>query len=629
MTFSTKCVVCLFVLLCASALHPQERCLSETRGLDQVARERLSNITARVRALSEPRAKVEGLSAVAQVFCRCYKAHSQSLFLEAHEAVLASGNQAADLRWLLLPEIARCDPDLAFQLNPKHGLDADTTSLALPPDAAADIQSAFATKERDAASAWRFAGRALENGVSDEQLSQFLIFLMQFRKSDPSLADDLFRRTLLVLGREIRPSANRVLLVGNYVFTAPQIIEMVRRNPQFRDDGFVLMTVGNTTTYNIGANRVGIPPELVREFLHVALAIFSRPVAQRQEMERDFVALRQLLPKAAEFAPELSTAYVLLMERLAHHVARALNRDATYARLTADWVSSPDQILTELETNPSWPRRQELLLRLAFSQLGSKDFERVKMTARELEDAHLAESLIDLATFSEARSALEEGDSNTAVQIAQRLAPGLKRSVLYAGLGAVALEVREVEQAWNWCTLARRDAEYVNSKYRPHVLVAIAKLFSSFDVPASHDTLRQAVEVFNSQQPKPQGRTPIEESTAPWDQRNSANLQAESNEILFLGGRFSQVLESGRTRRYFSLNMKGVETLEFTPALYSNLVEDFDQTLAIVSDLADERTKSRALTSMARAFYDARMRKGVCPDAATKHSCDDPADMLR
>jgi len=556
-----------------------------------------------IRAMKDDAARVQGLAMVGRAACNFDPDLARETFGRALEIMRAAEPRAsASLRWTLLPQIARCDPGMAYSLNAAKL--EDENDLSQTADAAADISAASMLREEDPAHAGLFLRRAVRAGLSDGQMQSAMLTLMKLRTQNMAAADATFLFLLARLRAELRPEADRVLLVGNYLFMSPPIPGMPE---QARADGIMLTSVGSgrqgrVGTWNLTEDRPGMNPAMVRPYLEAALDIFSRPVQEPSKQASDFVALQQLAGKVPRFAPDLAPQFALLRDRLAPHVAETLRQPASYRSLS-DPNSGPS-IEDRIAAEPNPIKRDEWRLRRLSSAASRDDMTTTRKHVAEIEDKELREAAIRLLQFFDAAKAISDGKLQDAEGMIRSMLPGAKRALLALDLASAYLEKGEREAAESWWTRAIAGDTRIRAGHGAGLLLAVAGTAMRFDHEAGLAALDSAVQAFNSES-RSSATSPRQDEGYPWNPlAPKAEKQMDRALIRFTGSGFWEEVYHGNYATQFRLVVKAIGTVDFSAELMIRTGKDAERTQAIVVKLEDESRRATALASLARAYLE-------------------------
>lgn len=558
-----------------------------------------------IHAMRSDSARVRGLGAVGLAACTFDKDLARETFHRAHEIVQrASAGDAATVRRLLVPEVARCDGDLAYRFN--SAAREDASDLSATGDAFADLGASRATLNENPSLAGQFLSRAMQSRMSEPQLQHALLAMMALRAKDGAAADAIFLAVLARLRAELRPEANRLLLIGNYLFSSPPIPGVPE---EYTANGVTMTSVGvgrrgAVSTWNLMADRRGMNPAMVRPYLEAALDILSRPIQDAGQQAADFVALHQLSDKVPRFAPDLATQFALLRERLAPNVSVLLRDPGSY-KLLSDMGSGPStEDLIAAESDPA--KRDARRLRALAAAATRNSTSEARKHVSQIEDKELREQALLLLQFFDAGKAVAEGRLSVAEEAARQMPPGVKRALLALSLAAALHGKGERDQAENWWKIAVADAQTSDHSARANLWLAVTAIGMRFDREAALVSLASAVAAFNrSDEPERATNEPSLRN------RMAAKASASNLAVVVVAYPFGfqQEIYHGDHASQFRLTAPGVNTWDFTPTLVSGVGREVERAHAIVMQLEDESHRANALASLARAYFENATRK--------------------
>lgn len=553
-----------------------------------------------IHSMKDDTARVRGLALVGREVCSFDKELSLETFARALQIVQAAESATrASLRRTLLPQIARCDPETVYKLNAAKAEDENDASNTA--DSATDLFTAAMLRDEDPANASLFLNRALQSGLTEPQMQNAMVTLMGLRARDMAAADATFLSLLARLRAELRPEANHLLLVGNYLFTPPPMPGVPE---QYRVEGIMMTTIGAgrpgwVSTWNLADDRPGMNPALVRPYLEAALDILSRPVQDPRQQAADFVALHQLAAKVPRFAPDLAPQFALLRDRLAANVSEMLRRPTSYNILNDPNTGPSIEDRIAAEPNPT--KRDEWRLRLLSSASSRNDLARARKLVAEIEDKDLREALSRVLQFFDAAKAISEGKLREAEEIVAPMLTGAKRALLALGLVSAYLQKGERDPATAWLKIAGTEAGLADNPARAPLLLAVAGAAMRLDREAGLAALDSAVNAFNRENRPP----PVPQFVAPLERRPpTAEKPTDRAIVQFTTSGFWEEMFHGNYLARFRLAVTGVGTADFTPELLIHTGADAERAQAIVVKLEDESRRATALSSLARAYLE-------------------------
>jgi len=616
--FGSACCVCL--LLAAAAAVPAQTpatpppavpapvatpAPAPTFASEEAKKEALAQVRLladQVFELRDAAARVRGLATIGRAACRYDKDFALETFLRAYPIVQrAAEREQFVLRRALIPQIARCDSALAYRLNAPKPEGGSADQPATTSDVNSDLDAARVTLDEDPAQAAQFARRVADYALTDQQLQSFIMALMALRQKNAEAADSIFLALLAKVRGELRPEANRVLLLANYLFSGP-------RFPGTRIEaasvGVMFVSVGGLMTYHVGEAREGMNPQLVRPFLEAALDIFSRPVSDPRLQQFDYLALHQLLPHAQRYAPELAPLFTLRQQALNASVPDRFRDPATYRLLSPGGPTnslSLEQRIAAEATPAGRDRWRVQPLQAAWTR---DDIAEARKFIAEIEDVDLRDRLNALIAFFDTRKAIEAGRTEEAAEMIRKMPPGPKRALLALGLSS-ATRLSSADEALSWWKMAAKDAEAADPRARASLLLAVTHRGFTLERATAMALLERAVREFNAAYKPADAPAQPRPEQSPWALTGPRTDPAADRSVVYAypGGWYEEI-QAGDFPSQFFLRVKDVTVWDFTPALLGGVGADAPQAQAIVANLDEETRRSAALASLATAYLE-------------------------
>lgn len=531
----------------------------------------------KINALGNAEAKIRGAAQLADLLWKDDETYSRALF-EASLALTEPGVEIEGVKSLpalrrgVIMRIAKHHPAWAKRLIDEMLEDAQNHNLK---PSALNIDTALRLLEHDAGTATEFATRSLQGGI-DPALVQFI---KELRRGNRQSADQLFLQTLSYATQAPAADANQFALLGTYLFTSPQLIDS--------DDptAVVLTRVGGFLMPDITADRPDAPRPLVRAYLEAAVNFLSRRHADPNQAQSSYALGYLLLPKAGRFAPELVAPLGTGMSALQASVPPELTQDAAYAYLHKR-PSSLDERLRTAEDISDPESRDLAYLDIAHGAWQKHDFKTARAAAAKINKRETTERLSVLNDFGESAWLLKRGPQSLpeAERFANRLPPGVERSLLFLGIAQAALKSEDKAQAQEAVAVALKSARAVSDARRPFITLAAAGKLAAADPAAAPSTLAQAVKEFNALS----APAPLD-----WQQR----------------------VESGPLVHWFQLRVSGVD-LSFEQAFgAATAAAPPEAAVAQAEGLRDEKLRAQAFVQLAAASLRSAKEGGGRADA--------------
>lgn len=471
-------------------------------------------------------------------------------------SVLTAG-QLSGLRARIITSLARHDAALAKRLSEEYtNFDSSLT------DARAAMN---ALEAGNAQGAIKLAERSLTRDAPGWSLN-IVAFLQKLRRKDSVAADKLFLRALDHITTQSQLGVNDLLTIGTYLFTSPFLASAGDQSLKERDGLTLYAEVNNTMVVDITANRPGISPQIVRSYLLAVVGALSRRASAESDPELDLVALRLLVPKAQSFAPDLVGVLSARMQAVVVNSSHALADTSPLSRLETSEATGIEQRLAEAEAIADDGRRDGALFAVAYSLYQSAEYRRARQVAEKINDLPGRQKLLNLIQFGEGARLAELRKITESESIADKLAPGPERAVLWLAIASAHARKGDPVRAYEALNVAIRDCRRLqDERYRPYLLLAAAAEFSDFDISSSLEALKESINSFNAS----------DKSYFQW----------------FL------TLEIGGVQREFPLALKGINN-NMRPALEKLFKADADATLAAFMGIKNEDLQGEALAAI-------------------------------
>lgn len=432
------------------------------------------------------------------------------------------------------------------------------------------------------------------------------MFLVQLRKKNATVADDLFLRALAQLRAQSKPDSYLLTALGTYFFTYTDPLKDSRAL-----DGMGFVIIGKIGVISLAGNRPNVLQAQLRAYLEASADVLSRPTTDSTAQQYDYAAAFQLLPKARQFAPDLAPTFDLILRRVDPNIPEQLKGDSEERlALGRKIFRNPEQQVEDFEKATDPIERERLRYGAVVALLDKGEYERARSIARDLDDKVPRDLLLRVVEFVEAAKAIERGPLESALVLSRKFSAGLERSLLFASIAAEQNHQAQPNAALTSLDTALRDAEQVPADLRPSLLLALASVQAQFDGDAAINTLLQAVSAFNALGPPEEqeirvivtGVRPVKPAGAPSLPLPQLPLGVSPS------GFFIQL--SYRAWGYaFPLKVKGVENFDIRPALLARFSGAPERAEAALSELRDESRLATALSSLASAYLEAASRQ--------------------
>lgn len=541
----------------------------------------IQTISSRVLQFKDVEARSIVLSGLAGLLWKEDEPTSRQLFLKAYELLTnastpddpypgqrkLSPKYLAYLRQQVIAEISRRDANWASRL-------IDQESRFDQEDARVDksetyLSAAFNLIEDSPDRALEFAEKSLGSGLSERMVD----FIQQLRLKNETAANAIFISALNQLAAQPFVNAQDLLLLGNYIFTAPL--------SELPSDAILITSVGGVLVQNISADRPGIAPAVLRQYLETAVNILTRQISDPRQKQLYYLAAYQLMPRVKQWLPDRAQLLATSMASLVPSIPPALTNDSTYANLgRTSLVGDTDEELREIEKIPSEQRREGRYLSLTFSLYRRKDFSQARVVAQRIKDLQARGQLDTLIDFGSAAKTLQSGEFTKTAEIANKLPAGIERAILWLGLAHAYLKAERNTVAAEAIDDALRDTRKVGDARRPFLIFAAATAMTHIDRLRAMEIGVEAVKAFNN----------------------------ESRDSL-ASIRWTQPVTCGSARRDFPLTIEGIQ-LDFASAVRDLVDAEPERAAEMTSELKDENLLGQALLAVVRNRLTSLNRKG-------------------
>lgn len=461
------------------------------------------------------------------------------------------------LRARIITHLAVHDPALALKLG-----DEENT----PIDSINNLRAASNVLDRNGSSklAVRFAERSIGGGDISSWSLNMVGFLQKLRRTNETSADELYQKTLHQLEIQPAASANDVLTIGTYVFTSPVLEAASPQTVNGRDGMIVLIEVGPALSVDITANRQGVSVDSIRRYLHTATRVLLRSNFTGYDSDQDLAALRLLLPKARAFLPEITPLIATRIHSLAGPSKAdetALERHRSGDSLDVDAELEATDRLSDVE-------RDEKLLSITFALVQSGKFDRALKITRQISDLSGRDKLLNAVRFAEGTSLLQAEKLGEVEEIAEKLATGPGRAILWLSISAAYARKGNQIQGSEMLRRAVQECQRLGGDgRRPYLLLNAAALYTKVEPESAMIALREAVNSFNGS----------EKLYAAW----------------------AQTIQIGDIQREFPLLFKGFDK-SFQLQIKQLHKHEPEATLGMIFTLKDESLKGDALVGISR-----------------------------
>lgn len=471
----------------------------------------------------------------------------------------------------------QCDPALAQHFD----TDRAHAKMDLERQNAMDtLRRAHSRIESDPARAGQLAEAAMSVTDPDHLDIAFVTkFLSQLRERAADVSDDVFPVALDFIASAHAPRPDLLMELGKYLFVAHRMVLLP--DEEENNDTF---TVKDTEIANFQDIRASTIPDEVRDYIETALKVLTTKNTEEFDPLAAYAVAFQMLPKARDLLPDQVDALNdVLVQLQSMNGAAAAQVPAKLSVSTGDPNSEDDGA------------GRAHLMAAVFQAAGSGRF----AEAREMNKGNLdlpsrgqVASLID---FAESAAAARK-DAPWASTLANLLIPGIKRSMLYAGITAATVQH---DAALGPFQLAMRDIEGLPAEQRMFTLAANAGAIFDLDPDNGLMAVGLMVEAANDAYTHPHKGVFDPKVLRRFSAK--ASLGSDTALVLFNRRGLCEVIDTGQHRYDFPLRIPGVQALTL-PAVVP-LARDVDPARleALIVGLRDETQMALALNALAAA----------------------------
>jgi hypothetical protein len=478
----------------------------------------------------------------------------------------------------IMPEASRCDPALVNFLN------ADSIRARMAEErrkANNNLSAARFIVESQPDRAAQLADAAI--GASDPNvldIPELSKFMCELRDRAPDLADDLFPKALDFVTSPAEPRLDLLLELGKYLFTAPSLLDKLDSDKKELEEIF---DVGGSTIANLMATRESANSDDVESYITSALKVLTGTGNPNYDPIIAYAIAYQLLPKARESMPESADQLQKVLVQLESQVGAS----GTQIQSKLGRAQLPEDAIGPLLIG------SDRMISRALKLAGSNRFADARDALTKAGDSNVESQVKALIDFAEATYAIGRKDLAKASYLANSLNPGVKRSLLYAGI--IRIVGRDV--AAEQLKLAMKDVEMLPPEQRIYVLSALAAAMLRTDSDWTLTIVNQIVSSSNDAMTRP--RRGKFDPKAVREFSPNAERTTDSSLIVFGSRGLYEVVLGSLRRHQFRLQVPGVIWFILPSVLGDAGAVDPKQLEAAILGLHDENRLASALNALA------------------------------
>jgi hypothetical protein len=406
----------------------------------------------------------------------------------------------------------------------------------------------------------------------------FGLFLSELRERAADLADDLFPKALDLVASAPAPSPGLLSELGKYLFVASDL----REGPDKRYHQRTTL-IGGSEIADLIAIRHSANPDDIKLYIESAVRVLASAGNPSYDSLTAFSLGFQLLPKTPARAPEQAER----LDRLTAQLRALAGEDA--GRVESFLARS---IEIDEFGGDSGIRGDRAIGQL-LSAAASGRFDEARGLLTRVDDAGVRGQARAVIDFAEAARSIQTRNIERALFLANRLKPGVKRGLLYAGITSAA----PPGQVFEIASLGRKDAEILPAEQRVVILSAVAAAMLRHDTEYVLGLVRDIVASANASLEAPR-RWLFSPRVVRLSYRGPVAFASDSSLILFGNRGLYEVIDGGLGRHNFHLNVPGVTALSLPALVTMATAVDGQRLETIILDLRDETSLAAALNGL-------------------------------
>lgn len=412
-------------------------------------------------------------------------------------------------------------------------------------------------------------------GVLD--LSFLVKLLAQLRERAPEVADDVFPAGLEMVASAQAPNPSLLMELGKFLFVSSRLFE--RPDKENNND---VVTVSGVSIANFREIRQSTIPDEVRDYIEAALKVLPTNNTANFDPVAGYALAYQLLPKARDLAPDTTERLDRVLAQLQALAGSAATQVQSQLAVGGDGAKSESDAAARAHT-----------IAAVWHAVTLGHFAEARELGKSNSDLVSRDQIASLIDFAESAVAASHKDIAWASTLADSLVPGIKRSMLYAGIAAAS---GSRDAALGPFQLALRDIRPLPAEQRMFTLAGNAGAIFEAAPDNGLMALGLVIEAANDAYTSPhKGFFDPQVLRRP---SRKASSSTDSSLILFNRRGLFEVVDTGQHRYNFTLHVPGVEALRLPAVLPLARGVDAARLEALILELKDEAQMAQALNAL-------------------------------
>jgi hypothetical protein len=548
-------------------------------------------LASRYQTFHEPVAGVYATAALAKTVCGVDRAAGAGLYQDALAGLSLLTPQRFTAARHVLPIASftllwksvtgnadKCDPRLEQYFDVERARAKMQTERQNAMDT---LRTALSRVDSDPDRAGQLAEAAMSASDPDHlDIGLLTQFLFQLRPKAADVSDDVFPVALDFVASAEWPSPALLMELGKFLFVSHRLFLI----PDEYDNNDTF-TVNNTSIANFQDIRSSTIPDEVVDYIEAALKVLTTKNTAEYDPLAAYALAFQLLPKARDLAPDqVDRLQEALVQLQSVNGAAATQVQSKLSASTGDPNSEDDAT------------GRARVMAAVFQAMGTGRFSEAREVNKGNSDIVSRNQVASLIDFAESAAVASRKEVAWASTLANGLVPGVKRSMLYAGIAA-ASPARD--EALGPFQLAMKDIEMLPPEQRMFTLAANAGAIFDADTDNGMMALGLLVDAANEAYTSPHKAVFDPKVLRHYD--GKAALLTDSSLVLFNRRGLCEVVDTGQHRYDFALRVPGVGALRLASVMPLARGVDAARLEALIVGLRDETQMALTLNALAAA----------------------------